>query len=305
MNPDEFQLTVPSNSSAVYFPNNHPNQFKTMLPASLNLSAEWEVALIDLQYPHNWTNVTQQYLAILWILALEQEEEAQFKDACRSSNVFYGGDPNFRPFEQKINSYLKGKSWNYPGILFVQIPGGYYSDPQLLLDRFLEGLLYFMPNKLVDKFHFQARYDPITKTVKFKNENVSFCNVLSTKDGFFRKAGCVYNQHTEIYVAEPFRTKPHKVIFDELTSMYIYCDIVKYQVVGDTEAPLLGVLPIHGNPNQQVYWGFNPPYYIPLNTERLTSFAIKICDDYGNCFPFDPSGKVVARLDFRRRRMLW
>ncbi len=60
MNPDtEFQLTLPSNSSVEYYPNNKATDFTTKLQTSISLEGEWEAALIDIQYPHNWYNIPE------------------------------------------------------------------------------------------------------------------------------------------------------------------------------------------------------------------------------------------------------
>ena len=49
---NEFQVTLPSNVKAN--PRNKPVQYETTLAKSLDLTGEWEVALINLSYPHNW-----------------------------------------------------------------------------------------------------------------------------------------------------------------------------------------------------------------------------------------------------------
>ena len=49
---NEFQVTLPSNVKGN--PRNTPVQYEKTLAKSLDLSGEWEVALINLSYPHNW-----------------------------------------------------------------------------------------------------------------------------------------------------------------------------------------------------------------------------------------------------------
>ena len=66
MNPDtEFQLTLPSNSSVEYYPNNKAADFTTRLPTSISLEGEWEAALIDIPYPHNWYNIPEDVGIVL------------------------------------------------------------------------------------------------------------------------------------------------------------------------------------------------------------------------------------------------
>ena len=49
---NEFQITLHSNVKRN--PRNTPVQYETTLAKSLDLFGEWEVALINLSYPHNW-----------------------------------------------------------------------------------------------------------------------------------------------------------------------------------------------------------------------------------------------------------
>ena len=48
---DSFYLTLPSNSSTKYYPNNTKAQFRTKLPQELRLTGKWEVCLSDIIYP--------------------------------------------------------------------------------------------------------------------------------------------------------------------------------------------------------------------------------------------------------------
>ena len=53
-----FYLTLPSNSSLDYFPDNTLTHYWTKLPQAVDLSGgEWEVGLTEIQYPHTWYNI--------------------------------------------------------------------------------------------------------------------------------------------------------------------------------------------------------------------------------------------------------
>ena len=49
-----FYITLPSNSSNLYFPNNSLNNFTTKLNSTLRLDGEYEVGLVEISYPQNW-----------------------------------------------------------------------------------------------------------------------------------------------------------------------------------------------------------------------------------------------------------
>ena len=81
--------------------------------------------------------------------------------------------------------------------------------------------------------------------------------------------------------------------------MLVYSDIVELSLVGDTQAPILGSLPIQSEFGDQVYWSFNPPYYVRLREKHISTITIQLCDDTGELFPI-ADGKVFSRLNFRR-----
>ena len=91
-------------------------------------------------------------------------------------------------------------------------------------------------------------------------------------------------------------------------------------MVGDTEAPLVGILPIMtsagvrlGLEANQQYYSFNSPYYIPVLKNQFDTIEIQLNTDWGAPFPLasdaaavgDDSmvatnSKVFCRLDFRK-----
>jgi hypothetical protein len=52
----QFYLTLPSDSSARYYPENTTACYKTKLSARVELDGEYEVGLAQLIYPHSWFN---------------------------------------------------------------------------------------------------------------------------------------------------------------------------------------------------------------------------------------------------------
>ncbi|GFT61113.1 uncharacterized protein TNCV_4558421 [Trichonephila clavipes] len=54
-----FYVTLPSDSSMHFFPENKISHFKTQLPSPVCLNGEWEVGLSEIIYPHSWLNVNE------------------------------------------------------------------------------------------------------------------------------------------------------------------------------------------------------------------------------------------------------
>lgn len=58
MTTKEFYVTLISNSSLSYYPENKTNSFTAQLPQYIMLDGEWSVALVEIQYPFTLFNVT-------------------------------------------------------------------------------------------------------------------------------------------------------------------------------------------------------------------------------------------------------
>ena len=56
---DDFQVLLPSNVKGT--PRNKPNLYKTDFAKPLDFPGEWDVALINISYPENWTNLDKYY----------------------------------------------------------------------------------------------------------------------------------------------------------------------------------------------------------------------------------------------------
>ena len=60
----EIQLTLPRNACCEVFPENRHNSYRTQLRKTLHLETlDWEVAIIDIQYPHRF-NTLQRDIAV-------------------------------------------------------------------------------------------------------------------------------------------------------------------------------------------------------------------------------------------------
>ena len=64
----QFYLTLPSNSSMEYYPENTVANFETRLTNLISLEGDWDVALYEIQYKRMWytinyedTHITYQY----------------------------------------------------------------------------------------------------------------------------------------------------------------------------------------------------------------------------------------------------
>ena len=73
----EFYLTLPSNSSMEYYPENTLTSFTTRLPNSISLEGDWDVGLVEIQYPHNWYNIPEDIQKRTFTLKISENRTNQ------------------------------------------------------------------------------------------------------------------------------------------------------------------------------------------------------------------------------------
>ena len=66
-----FYVILPSDSSAEYYPDNTVARFVTKLPGRICLEGEYEMALVEIIYPHSWYNVDNEdgkyWISAIWV----------------------------------------------------------------------------------------------------------------------------------------------------------------------------------------------------------------------------------------------
>lgn len=99
-------------------------------------------------------------------------------------------------------------------------------------------------------------------------------------------------------VEGPFAADP-KLDFHLL---YVYCDIVEPQIVGNVYAPLLRIVKVHGQDGEIVNATFERGHYIPLARRSFDTLHIYIRTHTGRKVSFK-RGKVIVKLHFRLKHL--
>lgn len=84
-------------------------------------------------------------------------------------------------------------------------------------------------------------------------------------------------------------------------ALYIYCDLVESQILGNTLVQLLRIVPTEGNYGDIINTTFHSPHYISVLKKHFNSVQISIKDDQNQLVPFD-FGKSILKLHFRKKR---
>lgn len=85
------------------------------------------------------------------------------------------------------------------------------------------------------------------------------------------------------------------------SNMYIYSDVLTYQLVGDVSAPLLRVITTKGKKGETIRKSFDTVHYYPVSKSSFETIEIDIRTDTGQPMPFI-KGRVYVVLHFKRKK---
>lgn len=86
------------------------------------------------------------------------------------------------------------------------------------------------------------------------------------------------------------------------SQLFVYCDIIEPQIVGDVMTPLLRIIPL--DPAKYIYGSnkmhiFTPPHYLPVMRREFDVIEIDIRTTTGNAVPFQ-YGTSCVKLHFKK-----
>jgi hypothetical protein len=85
----------------------------------------------------------------------------------------------------------------------------------------------------------------------------------------------------------------------ELNSLFVYCDIVENNIVGDSLVPLLRIVNINDSDGLKVTKTYQNPFYVPVARKDMTTVEIDIKDAFGRAIHFSSGDLVTIILHFR------
>ena len=89
---------------------------------------------------------------------------------------------------------------------------------------------------------------------------------------------------------------------DTVNAIYVYCDVIEPRTVGHTLPPLIGVLPVTGNPGAYVSKRYDKCTIPSCLEENLSDIHISLCDDQAKRICFCKR-KVSAILHLQPKKL--
>lgn len=268
-----FYVTLPSNSSQGYF-DNTATEFTTQLQFPIRLNGPYEVSLVEITYDHCWD------VDLGSIFYFHSDKHVSF-----GSKIILRDGENFNSFLGRINQDIGPKIFEYEILkLKKEYPQIEVTD---IFIRFQKRLKNGGKN-----------YMPI---LVYKDQSIMI-NTMAPDHYFYFQGlfGEIMGVNNKL-----LNTRIDNVPvdnFDEnfyfIRSLYVYTDIVKYQYVGDSLAPLLRNVVVPNNKLTTQNIVYDSPHYLPVNKSTIETINIRITDELGNNIKFR-RGKTIVKLHFR------
>ena len=326
-------LILPSNVTD--YSNNTTAEYRVKLPRSIRLEGRWEVALTEIQYPHSWDNLREVTTEgvdpgvtipdNMFFIDMKSYQQL-YKDRSGgasppTADSRLGEIQLVLPFEIQPGIYdnagalldaihfsmrswpkevrgegdekvsIRDRKWER---MVVEANGQYQEDDVRSVLNFYESFVS-SPGQL-----FQLKYNNNTRRVSWTLDTENAVGAyLSQKLQYVLGISSAQSVHL-IKEREGFGTFPVDLT-GGFNTIYVYCNLVEPQIVGNSLVPLLRAVVVEGKHGDYLNKIFLTPYYLELRTKYFDSVEIAIKSDTNKPVPFN-FGKVIVKLHLRQIR---
>ena len=252
-------LTLPSDSSFMFYPENTISNFTIKLHKTYNFyGGDWKIGLARISIPLTAFNIKHRELII--------EKKETVDNGEGQMDVYY------RPYYIVKEGYYNKE--NMIADSFKMLPR---KDLRISLTGYDQKVRIQMTNECQDTFRLNDA-------------------LLQFLGGEFRPAledGNKLNPK----VSHAYRATRVLDINRSIHNYYIYIDIAQSRVVGDKFAPLLAVIPApnYGKFSDTLEIRFDTVRFLKLSKNSFDNISVAIRDDHGQLIQFE-SGKVILDI---------
>ena len=300
MQSQDFTINLVSNASMATFPNNTLAQFTTLLPQQLSLSGSWEVAVSEISWPSAIQNITCGEFKYQLRQAQPDDKEEQGEKTRKRA---YGLVTMYTP--PKIEDHIEERT--------CSIKPGLYST----VDQILESIFKKVFPNAAAKLPVTWKVDKCSQTLKvYFDGSERDCILLEATSNDLQN---VLGLKTVIDCKESSstsRTSPMKSktvgkfpidISGGCNTIFLYCDLVQNEILGDSQTALLRAIPLsnflseHRGQQYLNYQTFTNLQWRRIVKSSIESITISLRSESGQLLPFLSRGRTNITLQFRQR----
>jgi len=274
------------------YPTNTVANFKTRLPNSLEFDGQWEFAMTEIIYPRSWYNISKDdyYIDVAWgalgsglRFAVPEGHYDDITELIEATGA---------AAKRKISNRIRRNADSGGGGEGNDVTDGkndYNSfkddhddddhDNAMTVVTVCGGVQFRLLRKT------QRVYIKVAANVRVRL-SLSLAQTL----GF---------EQCDLRGGRTHASNSPADINRGLSTIFMYCDIARVSIVGDTKVPLIRTLNVEGQYGDIVQKVYNRPVYVPLQRTHFDTVEINIRTDTGKLVPF-VGGKAIVTLHFRR-----
>jgi hypothetical protein len=289
----DFYVTLLSDSSGKFFPDNTIAHFRTKLAQRISAGDDWKVGLAEIYFPK--LNMPVDPEPVTEADPVEEEESSKTPPPPSPSNCPV---VRVRACEDVVIN-LKAKTYSLKELL-TEIYEAVPSDKRWM---YIKGLHDWFQRKLSNEYNSipHVNPSPINCTYTFVDiggnlplplpfAEYSLEELLTTirvDIGNTFRRGEFDMQFMKVFIQLTVPSTVTEVVApDEPTSqVFVYLDVISPQFLGDTMAKCLRVV-MGDKGNHQI---FIHPYYMSLEKNDFDTMEVKLMNKMGNLYPFKDS----------------
>ena len=319
-------ITLPSNSSYKYYPNNKSSDYRVHLARELKYTGDYEVALVQFIYTHSWYNLPERACNI------EIRRRIIYNDSSNNSSA--------RQYNGTYNAKLTPGNYRSPEHLIDTLNKTIIKTLKNLPQAYIGVADQFAEDDVTIRTEF-FNYDTVSHKVSLNSENEKLRNEkndnvclsdcfffyfhpeLNVRLGFVDgidkgyTVGSFENTHgpyTEGYYISSGRINPLSCTYKSdgeipvdvsvgLNNIYVYSDVMpQINFVGDTMQSCLRVIPTNiGNTNKRVIFEPTNYHFFPLRSNTIRDIGVELRTELGELVPFERDSTVLT-ICVRRTR---
>jgi hypothetical protein len=255
-----FYLTLPSNSSMEFYPNNTLQSFTTRLKTGIELHGKYEVALSEIMVPKEF-KTSFGFIEMIKEIDKKEEEYNIEIDLFDKKSI----DQNLKQINLNIKSVTNGEDLKFKlnssndKIQMIIKNGWQVSLPLSIMHLFKfkmpEGDVFIQSNPKIEQF-----FDSNT----FEKDELT------------------------------------KESINSVPALYVYCDQVDFQHVGDNDIRLLKIVAVPSlSKEKYTIVNFVNPNYVQVRSASFSDISIQFYSDEGKKIKFGDGEKLYVKLHFR------
>ncbi len=287
---NDFYLTLPSNTPGQGLLNT-TSTFTTILPRNINLDGQWKVALVELQYPFTWSNIRHGKIQIRLKRGVNGKVVVKQVWVHIMQNHYHSIDALLKHINGKIEDALVEAVFDIDNEHLAKLP---HNSDYAIKTRQIIWDTYQLHNII------QFEYNLEINRVEIKLPKLDVVSKISVPEDLMYVLG--FGGNSQPFTDERTIAEYPPDMSAGLSAFYVYCDIVDPQIVGDTTAQLLRVVPLNThkhNYGQIIVESYVNAHYVNVIAKRLCTIKLCINTDQNESVKFN-FGKTIVKLHFKK-----